>query len=136
MMERAGYLQKIRTPALDSDGFGHDVIGVHILGSRFAIRVKPLSGALAGNVTIQVEELSHNYGYYLGPTCGLGQVSASGKALNISLFHHGSFTVSLASLRAVLYGRDRNATIVRIPETGLSRARRHSGDQQQFPAVV
>jgi len=136
-MERAGYLQKTRVQALDCDGQPHEVLEVHILGGRFAIRMKQLAGALAGKVVIQVEELTHNYSYYLGSTCGLGQVSHSGKALNISLFHEGNFTVSLSSIRAVMYGRERNAVIVRIPESALpARIRRVAQGQQQIPASV
>ena len=136
MMERAGYLQKTKVQALDCDGYAHEVLEVHILGARFAIRMKQLAGALAGKVVVQVEELTHNYSYYLGSTCGLGQVSASGKALNISLFHEGNFTVSLATLRSVMYGRERNAVIVRIPDSGYpARFRRVAQDQQQISAT-
>ena len=135
-MEKAGYLQKTRVQALDSDGTAHDIIEVHILGERFAIRTKSLAPAIAGNVYLQLESLTHNYSYYLGTTCGLAQVSASGKALNINLFQLGAFTVSLASLRAVMYGRERNAVVVKIPETGAAKMRRISQDQQQICATV
>jgi len=136
-MERAGFLQKTRAQAIDCEGCAHEVLEVTILGSRFAIRMKQLTGALAGKVVVQVEELTHNYSYYLGPTCGLGQVSASGKALNINLFHEGNFTVSLSALRSVMYGRERNAVIVKIPESGFTeRMRRLAQDQQQISATV
>jgi hypothetical protein len=136
MMEKAGYIQKTRIQALDSDGTAHDIIEVHILGERFAIRAKSLAQAITGNVFIQLESLTHNYAYYLGTTCGLAQVSASGKALNINLFQSGAFTVSLASLRSVMYGRERNAVVVKIPETSIVRVRRVSQDQQQICASV
>ena len=135
-MEKAGYLQKTRVQALDSEGTAHDIIEVHILGERFAIRARNLAPAIAGSVFLQVESLTHNYSYYLGTTCGLAQVSASGKALNINLFQHGAFTVSLVSLRSVLFGRERNAVIVKIPETGAARMRRITEDQQQICATV
>jgi len=136
-MERAGFIRKTRAQALDCDGYAHEVIEVTILGCRFAIRIQQLAGALAGKVVVQIEELTHNYSYYLGPTCGLGQVSASGKALNINLFHEGNFTVSLSALRSVMYGRERNAVIVRIPEPGFTtRVRRATQDQQQISATV
>ena len=135
-MEKAGYLQKTRIQALDSDGTAHDIIEVHILGERFAIRAQNLALAIAGNVFIQLESLTHNYSYYLGTTCGLAQVSASGKALNINLFQQGAFTVSLASLRSVMYGKERNAVVVKIPEVGAARMRRVSQDQQQICATV
>ena len=138
MMERAGYLQKTRAQASDSDGIAHEFIEVHIHGMRFAIRAKSLSAAVAGRASVQVEELTHNYGYYLGSTRGLGQVSASGKALNISLFHEGEFTVSLASLRTVLYGRERSAVISKIPEKMAipERIHRVTPGQQQICASV
>ncbi len=137
-MERAGYLQKIRVRASDSDGIAHEVIEVHILGTRFAIRIKSLAAAVAGRASVQLEDLTHNYGYYLGSTRGLGQVSASGKALNISLFQQGEFTVSLASLRSVIYGRERNAIISKIPEQPAmpAKMRRATPGQQQICAVV
>lgn len=135
-MEKAGYLQKTRLPALDSDGTAHDIIDVHICGERFAIRAKNLAPAIAGNLSLQIESLTHNYAYYLGSTCGLAQVSASGKALNINLFHIGAFTVSLASLRSVMYARERNAVVVKIPESGAAKMRRIPQDQQQICATV
>jgi hypothetical protein len=85
---------------------------------------------------VQVEELTKNWEYYLGATAGLAQVSASGKALNIDLFGSGSFTVSLISLRQVLYGKERLAGIVRIPDSPAQRLRRISGGQQTFSAMV
>ena len=137
-MERAGYLQKTRVQASDSDGNAHEVIEVHIHGVRFAIRMKNLATAVAGKASVQVEDLTHNYGYYLGSTRGLGQISASGRALNISIFHEGDFTVSLASLRSVIYGRERNAVISKIPGQPAvpERMRRATPGQQQICASV
>ena len=83
--------------------------------SRYAIRRTDLVKAVAGHLFVQVEEIIHNYNYYLGTTKGLAQVSASGKALNIDIFNEGSFTVSLNTLRNVLHGRERQACIVKIP---------------------
>jgi hypothetical protein len=85
---------------------------------------------------IQVEELTKNWEYYLGATAGLAQVSASGKALNIDLFGTGSFTLSLAALRGVLYGKERLAGIVRIPDTPAQRLRRVASGQQTIGASV
>jgi hypothetical protein len=65
-------------------------------------------------------------------------VSGSGKALNIELFEAGNFTVSLLALRSVIYGRERHATIARIPEQPVSavwKDRRLTG-QQQISALV
>jgi hypothetical protein len=137
-MERAGYLQKTRALASDSEGVVFEIIEVHIHGTRFAIRLKNLAAAIAGNASVQVEDLVHNYGYYLGATRGLGQVSASGRALNISLFHHGDFTVSLVSLRSVMYGRERIAVIVKIPGHPAlpEKMRRATPGQQQICASV
>ena len=138
MMEKAGYSQRTGIRALDSDGVMHEVIEIHILGSRYALRVAGLAGAINGRVFVQVEELTHNWNYYLGSTCGLAQVSVSGKALNIDLFNDGSFTVSLRALRNVMYGKDRYAFIMKIPEQTmqLHRMRRVSQDQKRISAAV
>jgi hypothetical protein len=136
MMEKAGYLQRTRCQALDSEGVLNEVLELHICGSRYAVRRADLIRAVSGRVMIQVEELTKNWEYYLGTTAGLAQVSASGKALNIDLFGAGSFTVSLISLRAVLYGRERLAGIVRIPDSPSQKLRRVAGGQQTIGAMV
>jgi hypothetical protein len=138
MMERAGYIQRNGCRAYDSDGILHEVIEVHIHGSRYAIRIAGLAGAITGRVFIQLEELTHNWNYYLGLTCGLAQVSVSGKALNINLFNNGSFTVSLGALRSIMYGKDKYAFIMKIPDQSvqLSKMKRLSQDQMQISATV
>jgi hypothetical protein len=62
----------------------------------------------------------------------------SGKALNIDLFNDGSFTVSLRALRNMMYGKDRYAFIMKIPEQNmqLHRMRRVSQDQKRISAAV
>jgi hypothetical protein len=136
MMEKAGYLQRTGYRALDSEGIGHEVVEMHILGNRYAIRRTDLAGAVAGHVYVQVEELNHNWNYYLGITAGLAQISASGKALNIELFGSGNFTISLHSLRSVVYGKERNAVIVKIPDQTSIRLRRVVEGQQKISAAV
>ena len=136
MMEKAGYLQRTRCQAIDSDGVLNEVLELHICGSRFAVRRADLIRAVSGRVMIQVEELTKNWEYYLGATAGLAQVSASGKALNIDLFGAGSFTLSLNSLRAVLYGKERLAGVVRIPDASPQRLRRVVEGQQTIGATV
>jgi hypothetical protein len=136
MMEKAGYLQRTGCRALDSDGHSHEVIELHICGTRYAVRRSDLVTAVSGHTLIQVEELTRNWEYYLGMTSGLAQVSVSGKALNIDLFGAGSFTLSLNTLRAVLYGRERLAVIVRIPESPSQKLRRLAVGQQTIGAVV
>lgn len=135
-MEKAGYLQRTRCQALDSERVSNEVLELHICGSRFAVRRADLIRAVSGRVTIQVEELTKDWEYYLGATAGLAQVSASGKALNIDLFGTGSFTLSLTALRAVLYGKERLAGIVRIPESSSQRLRRVASGQQTIGAMV
>jgi len=137
-MERAGYIQRNGCRAYDSDGILHEVIDVHIQGSRYAIRIAGLTGAITGRVFVQLEELTHNWNYYLGLTCGLAQVSVSGKALNINLFNDGSFTVSLGALRSIMYGKDKYAFIMKIPDQSvqLSKMKRLSQDQMQISATV
>jgi hypothetical protein len=136
MMEKAGYLQQTRYRAQDSEGTAHEVMELHILGNRYAIRRADLIKAVSGRVFVQVEELSHNWNYYLGQTRGLAHVSASGKALNIELFENGNFTLSLATLRAVVYGKERSVVIVKIPETPDIKIRRIVEGQQKISAVV
>ena len=135
-MEKAGYLQRTGIRALDSDGGMHEVIELHILGNRYAIRRTDLARAVSGNVYVQVEELHHNWNYYLGVTVGLAQVSASGKALNVELFGSGNFTLSLNSLRSVMYGKERTAGIVKIPPQVSVRFRRIVEGQQKISAAV
>jgi hypothetical protein len=139
MMQKAGYIRRTGCRAIDHDSRLHEVMELHIMGARYAIRFADLAKGISGRqVVIQVEALAHEWDYYLGATCGLAQVSASGKALNLELFETGNFTVSLVALRSAIYGRERSASIARIPEQPLSPAwkdRRLTG-QQQISALV
>jgi len=135
-MEKAGYLQRTGCSAIDSNGDVQEVIELHILGTRYAIRRSDLIRAVSGRVVVQVEELTRNWNYYLGATRGLAQVSASGKALNVELFEAGNFTLSLASLRAVIYGKERLTRIVKIPEASSQRFHRIVEGQQKLGAAV
>lgn len=56
MMEKAGYLQQTRYRAQDSEGTAHDVVELHILGNRYAIRRADLIKAVSGRVFVQVED--------------------------------------------------------------------------------
>jgi len=90
-------------------------------------------------VVVQVEELTRAWTYYLGITCGLAQVSVSGRALNIDLFETGAFTVSLAALRSVIFRKERRAVIVKIPEMPAEpawKARKVTTGQQRITAAV
>ncbi len=136
MMEKAGYLQRTGCRAVDSDGVVHEVLDIHICGERFAIRRADLARALSGGMMVQVEELTRNYACYLGVTRGIAQLSQSGKALNIELFQTGAFTVSLNTLRSILFGRERTAPIARIPDQSGYRFRRVVEGQQTIGAVV
>ena len=138
MMEKAGYLQRTGYRAFDSDGNCHDVIELHILGVRYAIRRSDLVKAVSARLLVQVEEITHDWNYFLGATRGLAQVSVSGKALNIDIFNEGSFTVSLSTLRNVLFGKERQACIVKIPDQTMQslRIRKISTDQKQISAMV
>jgi hypothetical protein len=136
MMEKSGYLQQTRCRAIDSEGMEHEVMELHVLGDRYAIRKAELLRAVSGKVYVQIEELTRNWDYYLGQTRGLAHVSASGKALNIDLFETGTFTLSLTTLRAVIYGKERMAVIVKIPESSPLRIRRVVESQQKISAAV
>jgi len=139
MMQKAGYIQRTGCRAIDNDGRLHEVVELHVMGARYAIRLADLAKGISGRqVVVQVEALVREWNYYLGATCGLAQVSASGKALNLELFEAGNFTVSLVALRSAIYGRERLASIARIPEQPVSPAwknRRLTG-QQQISALV
>ncbi|MFZ1896549.1 hypothetical protein [Methanoregula sp.] len=139
MMQKAGYIRQTGCRAIDRDGRLHEVVELHIMGARYAVRLADLAKGMSGRqVVVQVEALVREWNYYLGTTCGLAQVSASGKALNIELFETGSFTVSLSALRSVIYGRERLATIARIPEEPASPVwkERRLSVQQQISALV
>ena len=136
MMEKAGYLQRTGCRAVDSEGIIHEVIDLHICGERFAIRRPDLIRVVSGGVVVQVEELTRNYACYLGVTRGLAQISQSGKALNIELFNAGSFTISLNTLRAIIYGNERTALVARIPEQSGCKFRRVVAGQQTIGAMV
>jgi hypothetical protein len=138
MMEKAGYLQRTGYKAFDSEGNAHDVVELHIHSVRYAIRRSDLAKAISGHVFVQVEELTHNWNYYLGTTSGLAQVSVSGKALNIDIFNEGSFTISLSALRNVMYGKERYAFIMKIPEQApqSQKMRRVTLDQKRISATV
>lgn len=136
-MEKAGYMQRTGYKASDSEGNMHEIVELHILSIRYAIRRADLAKAISGRVFVQVEELTRNWNYYLGATSGLGQVSVSGKALNIDIFNGGSFTVSLRALGNVMYGKERFALIMKIPEAPHSqKMRRVTLDQKRISAVV
>jgi hypothetical protein len=138
MMEKAGYLQRTGYKAFDREGRLHEVIELHILSVRYAIRRSDLATAISGHVLVQIEELTHNWNYYLGATSGLAQVSVSGKALNIDIFNEGSFTVSLRALGSVMYGKERYAFIMKIPErvSPSQKMRRVTLDQKRISATV
>jgi hypothetical protein len=136
MMVKAGYLQRTGCRAVDSEGILHEVVDIHICGERFGIRRSDLVRAVSGGTAVQVEDLTHNYAYYLGITRGLAQISLSGKALNIEVFNMGSFTVSLNTLRAIIFGNERTAPVARIPEQTGFRFRRTAEGQQTIGATV
>jgi hypothetical protein len=137
MMKKSGYFRRTGCIAFDTGGASHEVIELHIEGVRYAIRRSDLVRAISGRVSVQVEALVHNWQYFLGQVSGLAQISASGKALNIDLFTTGNFTVSLQALRNVLYGKERNAVIVRIPELREHFCNRKVPyDQKRLEAIV
>lgn len=138
-MQKTGYLRRTGCRAIDREGRVQEVVELHILGIRYAIRFADLARGISGRqVILQIEALNREWDDYLGATCGLAQVSSSGKALNLELFEAGTFTLSLATLRATLFGREKQVPIARIPERPSSpvwRERRLSG-QQQISALV
>jgi hypothetical protein len=139
MMQKAGYLQRTGCRAFDREGVVHEVVELHIVGSRYALRIDDLAKAISGHVFVQVESLVRDWNHYLGATCGLAQVSASGKALNIELFDAGNFTISLSALKSVMYGNLRKGVVARIPDQPMQpvwRPRRQTMGQQNISALV
>ncbi|MEN6443344.1 MAG: hypothetical protein ABFC71_06310 [Methanoregula sp.] len=139
MMQKAGYIQRTGCRAFDSDGVAHEVIELYLVGTRYALRKNDLAQGISGHVFVQVESLTREWNYYLGATCGIAQVSVSGKALNIELFEAGNFTISLAALKNVMYGKERKGVVVRIPDQPLQpvwKPRRQTMGQQNISAVV
>jgi hypothetical protein len=139
MMQKAGYLQRTGCRAFDREGVAHEVIEIHIVGTRYALRIHDLAQGISGHVFVQIESLVRDWNYYLGATCGLAQVSASGKALNIELFEAGNFTISLSALKSVMYGKERKGVVARIPDQPMQpvwKPRRQTMGQQNISALV
>ncbi len=137
-MEKAGYLQRTGYRAFDSDGNMHEIIELHILSITVCDSCRPILQRPYPVVYLCRSRTSPITGIItLDPTSGLGQVSVSGKALNIDIFNGGSFTVSLRALGNVMYGKDRFALIMKIPEALHSqKMRRVTLDQKRISAVV
>jgi len=115
-LQRVGYAQRTGQRAVDSRGFEYEILDIYILSTRYAIRLEDLVRAIAERGAVRIEELSREWKYYLGAHCGLAQVSASGKGLNIELFTGGLYTTSLVALRRVIESREHYAAIAKIPE--------------------
>jgi hypothetical protein len=138
-LQKAGYVKRSGFKAIDGGGNVYEVVDLHIMSASYAIRLEELVNAISGHGCVQIEGLTHEWNYYLRDTCGLAQVSASGKGLNIELFNGGTFTVSLAALRSVIYHEAQYAAIVNIPEQPAQpvwRDRRISPEQQMISAYA
>ena len=138
-LQRVGYAQRAGHKAVDSRGFEYEILDIYILSTGYAIRLEDLVRAIAERGAVRIEELSREWKYYLGAHCGLAQVSASGKGLNIELFTGGLYTTSLVALRRVIEHRERYAAIAKIPEQPVIPAgkdRRISPGQQRISAFA
>ena len=138
-LQRVGYAQRTGRTATDSRGFECEILDIYILGTGYAIRLEDLVRTIAERGAVRIEELSREWKYYLGANCGLAQVSASGKGLNIELFTGGLYTTSLVALRRVIEHRERYAAIAKIPEQPVIPAgkdRRISPGQQRISAFA
>ncbi len=123
MMKRAGFLQMNRRFAIDDQGVPWRVVELHFEGSRFAIRIKELYGAISdSNRFARVEVLGQHWQQILEGTIGMARKSASGRALNIETMNGGKFTIPLDALSAVLSGRIKFVYIAAIPATAGTRA--------------
>lgn len=138
-LQKVGYAQRTGRSAVDSSGFEYEVLDLYILGTRYAIRLEDLERALSEHGAVRIEELTRNWKYYLGASCGLAQVSVSGKGLNIELFDGGLYTTSLISLCRVIESRERYAPVAKIPEPPVmssGKDRRISPEQQRLSAFA
>jgi len=138
-MQKAGYAQRAGFRAIDRDGNEHEVLELYVMGSHYAIRLADLVTGISGRGFVQVEALTHEWKYYLGPACGLARKSVSGKGLNIELFDAHTLTISLTALRMVMNGTERYAGIAKIPEQPALppwKNRRFPTGQQEISAFV
>ena len=138
-LQRVGYAQRTGRTAVDSRDFEYEILDIYILGTGYAMRLEDLVRTIAERGAVRIEELSREWKYYLGANCGLAQVSASGKGLNIELFTGGLYTTSLVALRRVIESRERYAVIAKIPEPPVMPAgkdRRISPGQQRISAFA
>ena len=66
MMQKAGYIQRTGYRAIDNEGRLHEVVELHVMGARYAIRLGDLSRGISGRqIVVQVEMLVHEWNYYL-----------------------------------------------------------------------
>jgi hypothetical protein len=138
-LQRVGYAQRTGRTAIDSRGFEYEILDIYILSTSYAIRLEDLVRTIAERGAARIEELSREWKYYLGAHCGIAQVSASGKGLNIELFTGGLYTTSLFALRRVIESRERYAAIAKIPEQPVMSAgkdRKIPSKQQRLSAFA
>ena len=138
-LQKVGYAQRAGHRAVEHSGFEYEVLDLYIFGTRHAIRLEDLVRAIAEHGAVRVEGLARDGKYYLGATCGLAQVSVSGKGFNIELFDGGMYTTPLAALCRVIEHRDRYAPVVKIPEPPVlsgEKDRRISPGQQRLTAFA
>ena len=66
MMQKAGYIQRTGCRAIDRDGRIHEVVELHVVGARYAVRLADLAKRMSGRqVVIQIEAHVHEWHYYL-----------------------------------------------------------------------
>ncbi len=134
MLRKAGFLEMNRRRAIDDEGVPCEIVGLHIHGRKFGIRIEDLFGAIAGMETAHIMELSQNWQEYLWRDAGFAALSRSGKALNLEFPENERYTISLDALMDVLGRRVRYAVIALIPAVApgvLLRAGRPDQNQQQ-----
>jgi hypothetical protein len=138
-LQKVGYAERTGRRAVDSRGFEYEVLDLHILGTRYAIRLEDLARAIAEHGAVRIEEITREWRSYLGAACGLAQVSVSKKGLNIELFDGGQYTTPLAALLRVIESRERYAPVARIPGPSLllgEKDRRIFPEQQRLSAFA
>jgi hypothetical protein len=117
-MSRAGYASLIRHRVQGSPGPGVFAVEFRIDGRNFAAGTDDLRAAIAGRTCTPIYRLIRCFGERFEGAAGTVERSVSGRALNLTLGEAGRFTVSCASLAAVIDGRARYAFIAALPGYG------------------
>lgn len=134
-MPRAGYASLIRVRVQDGAGARFFAVEFRIDGRVYAASAADLRAAIAGRRGAPLYRLVRRWGEQFTDAAGSADRSASGRALNLSVGEAGWFTVSCASLTAVLDNSASYASIAAIPEFGRGKGFFSAGPGQAVLGV-